>query len=351
MIRFAAASLAILTLALSAPVSAQASEDDTPEWQVCNETSFIMRAAFAGQEADGMTSWGWQRFRPGECKSIKTKPDQNRYVYAESSPAHQGGIREWKGTGPFCVGDADFLTENGVECALQNLQTRKFMEISASEPVTRLVEPDDFGSRAETAGIQRLLRDAGYAITRIDGVSGRRTSRTLTQFFRDNKIQDNTTLSSSEKIDALEKVAMKKITEVGLTVCNSSTHTIWVATGHKHRNTWKSQGWWEIAPSECPQVVTESISKKDMHVFARQVQPSEEDDSKAGQDKFLRSAPGQTQSFCISDARFSALGRENCDESGYSSADFRKVSSEEDGVSITFSDQDFGDSVLSGLRR
>lgn len=335
----------------TAPLAAaQDTADAAPEWQVCNETSFILRTAIAAREDDGLTSRGWMRFRPGECKVVSAPEGRTRYLYAESSDAHHGGIREWKGGIQLCVGNDDFVARNDMGCALQDFVTRNFMEIDAREPVTRLVEPDNYGSRAQTAGIQRLLRDAGYNISRIDGVSGRRTVRTLNEFLKDKNLQTTPAIDVTAQIDALETAAQELIGSVGLLVCNQSSHTVWVALGQKHRTTWKSEGWWRVEASSCPQILTDSLIKKDVHLFARQERtPSE--GAETPTDRILTTETATSAQFCISDARFSSLGRDNCDDNGYVAVSFRALPNDQKGVTINLTDTDFSESALAGLRR
>jgi len=58
---------------------------------------------------------------------------------------HNGGIREWAGTVPLCINPAeDFDINTNVSCSLQGLVTRRFLRIDPEEPVTKLIEPDDF---------------------------------------------------------------------------------------------------------------------------------------------------------------------------------------------------------------
>ena len=37
-------------------------------WEVCNETSYIIEAATARHEGQGVTVQGWTRLRPGACE-------------------------------------------------------------------------------------------------------------------------------------------------------------------------------------------------------------------------------------------------------------------------------------------
>jgi len=165
----------INTSAVSAQERADAATQDS-DWVVCNETSFILRLAIAQGQDKNVTVNGWTRIRPSECTTQESSADSDRYLFAESDSVHNGGLREWSGSYPICVNPREnFSVDTSVSCALQGLETRRFLRINPADPVTKLIEPDDYGKKAITAGLQRLMKDAGYKITRIDGISGRRT--------------------------------------------------------------------------------------------------------------------------------------------------------------------------------
>lgn len=343
-----AGALAAILMGLTfSPAVGSAQTEGEAKWQVCNETSFVLRVAVAYQLRGRMVSRGWLRFRPGECAPVDAPADEPRFVYAESSPAYQGGIREWKGTTPLCTQSSEFTSDPADACKLGDAQTRMFISLNPKDPVTTLAEPEDYGRRAETAGLQRLLKDNGYKVSRIDGVSGRRTTRNLSAFIKAQKLAAN--LSTVKKIDALEEAAKERLKAVGLTVCNRSSDEIWTAIGRRSHDNWESRGWWTLPVSECLQVVQEPLDGLDMHLFARQKHMSE--DGTGETDKSLRNVSANPEQFCITEARFSALGREDCSSKGYIAADFRPVLSEGGGTTVNLTDADFVEVSLTGLRR
>jgi len=159
---------AFLLLTMPAAFAQEAASDaasaPVPAWEVCNETSYILRVATAVMRDGAMTPKGWDRARPGQCLPIDTPEGSPRYVFAESSPIHQGGIREWKGDVPLCTSRSDFTADATLSCTMQNLETQSFLAVRPEEQRTTLIEPDNFGLNAETAGLQRLLcRDCARA--------------------------------------------------------------------------------------------------------------------------------------------------------------------------------------------
>ncbi|MBC6402306.1 MAG: DUF1036 domain-containing protein [Hyphomonadaceae bacterium] len=312
---------------------------DTPSnWSVCNDTSFVLRIAIASSVDGQLTPRGWLRARPGDCVDTDVPLDAQRFLYAESSRAHQGGIREWKGRVMLCVGETDFQADVTKGCPSQGLEARPYRRVSESEPVTRLVEPTSYNS-VHTAGLQRLLRDNNYGISRIDGLAGRRTSRAMTRFLNDNKLPGD--MAAAEKIDILEQSALEFVDTVGLTLCNRSSAPVWGAIGYLRKGGWLSRGWWPVASGSCVQMFRESLTDRELHVFALQEGSVAEDDPHPGVDRHLISNASQPARFCIIDARFSALGRENCADHGYEAADFRMVPDGAPGYTLDLRDTDF----------
>ena len=148
-----------------------------------------------------MQTAGWTTVQPGACVVIVTPKDSPRFLFAESLPIHRGGIREWKGTIELCATEEDFTSDATDNCQLKNMETRDYFAVKPSEVRTAFIEPSDFGDNAETAGLQRLLQDSGYKITRIDGLSGRRTLRTIASAKSDLELDKSA--SNQDLISAL----------------------------------------------------------------------------------------------------------------------------------------------------
>jgi len=320
------------------------------DWDVCNETSYIVRMASAVMREGSMTPKGWNRLRPGQCLPVAAPKNSARFIYAESTDVHQGGIREWAGNVPLCVAQDDFTADAAKSCKLQNLNTRNYLAVDPSEARTTLIEPDNFGLNAETAGLQRLLRDNGFKITRIDGLPGRRTSRTLKRFKKDAELPAN--ISNADLIEALAKTAEEKQDEIGLEVCNNTSSRVWTALATRDDGAWLSRGWWNIEQGECLRTYTKNLQGTDAHYYALQENIIEDEDGRRqGDDKRLRSVATTPAQFCVAESKFSALGREYCSESGYAVANFRPLPTDKEGVKVTLSDQDFAAPSPVGLRQ
>ncbi len=326
-------------------------EADKP-WEVCNETSFILRLATASMATGQMTVSGWTRLLPTACTSIDAPEGTPRFVYAESDSLHQGGIREWKGKANLCTDSEDFTADATLKCDVQNMSARGYLQIDPKQKRTALVEADNFGDKAINAGIQRLLRDNGYKISRIDGIMGRRTNRTLSKFLKSKDVK--TSVSDFEKIAILAEAAKEKQDAVGLTFCNEAAAQIWTSIAYRDKSGWESRGWWPVIPGDCVRPYTENLTGKDIHYFALLEQPlpaDSEPETPPLADKKLKPIGLVPSQFCVAESQFSAIEREYCSDKGYRTENFRAVVTEDIGHKIILLDSDFMSQTPSGLRR
>jgi len=332
---------------IAAPTSNPASNQTVNEWDICNETSFVLRFASAYIRSDRMQAIGWTTVQPGACIKTTTPKDSPRFLYAESLAAHRGGIREWKGQIELCAEEKDFVSDATDKCRLNNMGTRDYFAVKPTEQRTAFIEPSDFGANAETAGVQRLLQDSGYKITRVDGLSGRRTLRTITQAKSDLSLDKDAT--NQELISALIPASETARTAIGLDICNDGTSRIFGAIATQQGGNWTSLGWWPVNPGACVKPYDKSLIGTQAHVFA--LQEAKGQDGTPSPDRRLRAETVTPAQFCIAESRFSALGREKCLEQGYAIAGFRPVPTDADGQILRLTDADFVEGSGDGLRR
>ncbi len=319
----------------------------TNNWDVCNETSYVLRYASAYIRDDRMQAAGWTTVQPGACVTVVTPKDSPRFLFAESLPIHRGGVREWKGAVELCATDEDFTSDATDNCALKNLETRDYFAVKPTERQTAFIEPGDFGVNAETAGLQRLLQDAGYKITRIDGLSGRRTLRTITSAKSDLELDKSAT--NQELISALIPKAEEARNAIGLDICNDGTNRMFTAIAIQQDGNWTSRGWWAIDVGQCVKPYDRSLIGTQAHIYA--LQEAKDEAGAALPDRRLRSEVVTPAPFCIAESRFAALGRENCLEQGYAPVDFRPLPADVDVQIIRLTDADFVEGGGDGLRR
>lgn len=314
--------------------------------EVCNETSYIVYLATGMPENDTVRTEGWVRLRSGECRVVMPAPfsDKPHYAYGTSSEVHAGGRQQWGGRKAFCVdAGGNFSLIEQDECAALGLQTRYFNLIDVSPPEggqTVLSEPDNFGERAELAGIQRLLKDNGYNMRAVDGYDGRRTRNAIRKFLADHKISPKP--QNPELIDALETTARETLAQTGLTLCNKTSSHLWAAYGRHIGKDWQSRGWWRIAPAVCVPVISGILPDKEIFIYA-----GLEEDNKE------RPLTAANAEFCVLEVMFAIHDRGKCQQRGYEKRAFalyRNASGK--GLTIELESEDFAKTdVLAGLRR
>lgn len=318
--------LAVLVLAGVFAPQARAGE-------VCNETSYFVEAAKAWSGPAGLSAQGWQRIAPGACVRFAGIPaGVNQFLYARTTEAYLGGVREWVGRTPVCVDRANFQLEGATDCEAMGLDVREFRQLAPSERSRAvLVEPDNFGGRAEEAGVQRLLQALGYDVRVIDGFAGRRSRTQIAAFERDSGSSYGT--NYTRLAAALHAAALERNRQIGLTVCNNAGSAIGVAVARQRNERWQSRGWWRIEPESCMRVVAERLAAGDTFIFAQTVNGTRSEPLRRG-----------VEAFCVAPGRFTAEGRSNCVERGYTPALFRTSPVPVNGASrLTLEASDFED--------
>ena len=326
---------------------ASSEQSATNNWDVCNETSYALRFASSYIQSDRLQVLGWTSVQPGACVTLTPPKDSPRFLFAESLPIHRGGIREWKGNFELCATEGDFTSDATDNCQLKNMETRDYFAVKPSELRTAFIEPSDFGENAEVAGLQRLLQDAGYKITRIDGLSGRRTLQTIARAKSDLELDKNATHQAL--ITALIPKAEETRNTIGLDICNDGTNRMYGAIAIQQDGNWTSRGWWPVDVGVCVKPFDRSLIGTQAHIFA--LQEAQAEDGQPAPDRRLRSEVVTPAPFCIAESRFAALGREKCLEQGYAAVDFRPVASDVDVQVIRLTDADFVTGGGDGLRR
>jgi len=310
--------------------------------EICNETSYIVESAIAWRAPGGVNVQGWIKLRPGECADTPPAAEVEQYLFARTTRAYLGGVREWRGAERLCVGEGRFSIQAVDDCDALGFETRGFRRLTASERQrATLVEPADYRDRAQEAGVQRLLQAAGYDIRVIDGYEGRRTRREISAFEAD--IGREFDSNRADLIDALEEAALARNASKGLSVCNSASQAVAIAIARRLSNAeaeWESRGWWRAEPGECVRPVAEVFGDGEVYVHAR---------------KLLEGAPLEmsrgSENFCTSPSRFLAEGRADCGARGYQPARFLSAPAPGEGgqARIAFSDDDFPSPDIADL--
>jgi uncharacterized membrane protein len=321
--------VAISWLLQARPASADGQE-------FCNETSFILYSAIAFPDQSSLVSEGWTRLRPGECRTVLPAPvpPGEYFVFAQSSPAHRGGIRRWSGPSTLCVDAGDFSVSALANCENLGLESRGFHIIDGNSPKGRrsvFIETGEYGERAAQAGLQRLLSDNGLKVKSIDGYAGRRTRIAVSRFLKRQKI--NQRPSDADLIDRLEQSAKQAIKQTGLEVCNQAGGQIWSAYAKRKNNQWETRGWWSLEPGTCVQLISNRLRSRDKYYLYTGLRTPDGEIP-------LKTA---SETFCVSEVKFSIVGRHDCEARGYLEASFTKVKVAKDPMTrITVLPEDFG---------
>ena len=306
-----ALALLLCGLALTAPARAG---------EVCNETSFMVEAAKAWRTADGLAAEGWVRIAPGGCASVGPDVETEQYLYARSTPAYTGGVREWRGSLDVCVDETDFSFQGVADCDALGLETRQFRRLTEAERDRAvLVELADYRDRAEEAGLQRLLQAAGYDINIIDGYAGRRTRRQIAAFQED--AEEDFGADRGALMEALHAAALARNRNAGLRVCNEADEPLAAAVARAMGDGYEARGWWRIAPGGCAHMLSERLTAGEAFVHARLL-------TERGQ----RLLSGGAQRFCVAAGRFTTEERENCAAIGFEAVSFMPVPEPQDGA-------------------
>ena len=296
--------------------------------EVCNETSYMVEAAKAWRTPSGLAAEGWVRIAPGGCAEVGPQVETEQYLYARSTRAYTGGVREWRGSLDVCVDETDFSFDGVGDCAALGLEARQFRRLTDTERDRAvLVELADYRDRAEEAGLQRLLRAAGYDINIIDGYAGRRTRRQVAAFQQD--VEEDFGADRGALMEALHARALARNRGAGLRVCNEADAPLAAAAARAVGDGYEARGWWRIAPGACAHMLSERLTAGEAFVHARLL-------TEDGQ----RLLSGGVRRFCVAAGRFTTQERENCAAIGFEAASFIAVGAPQDGAASLVLTQD-----------
>jgi len=290
------------------------------EFELCNQTSYILRSSIAYKEKGEFNTKGWWTLYPGQCRTViqsKLKHKQY-YTYAEAAPEHKVGLNFFDGDRSFCVGEKDYEQIGQNDCEANGLRFENFVEVKAdnSEKLTTdFIETAEFDlEKARVAGIQRMLTDLGYSPGTIDGFYGKRSQRAVVKFRQDEKIKATNLISDQLLVD-LANALRRDTTKLGFNLCNTTSNVIWSAIGYlSENNDWLTRGWWKIEPGTCAKPIRKALKQKEYYIYA----------STSGLDKDIELTNGDL-SLCIADVKFDILGKDNCELRGYHAVTFEKV--------------------------
>lgn len=281
--------------------------------KLCNQTSYILYAAFGAATKTELDARGWSRIVPGDCATPipQSLAAPAYFVYAHTSPAHSGPSRAWGGNVPICARDTNFALRNKLPVrtcqgpeyykmpfAVIDRHGRASWTTSFTESLALKTLKD-----AKRAGINRLLEDLGYHVN-VPGERARDLA--LDDFHRRAKLAADA--SSGALFAALEIQAMKAAAPAGYTVCNNSEMPLWVAIALQVGKTFSTRGWWQVARGACSRLITDPLHTDRVYLLA--------------QSKGKPPLVAGPAKFCIQDSQFELSGKAACRGKGFSLAGF-----------------------------
>ncbi len=294
------------------------------KYSLCNKTSYTLSAAIGYVDAERLATRGWWRLRPGQCKVVLTeKTNPGRYfVYAEAIPGHQGDLRTWSGDKPLCVENGGFFNLRNQEvCRDTPSAQRNFFDVEVTPAAngdwqTDFAEASNFTVySAEVAGVQRLLRDVGHEVSRIDGSLGRQTRAALAAYRKSKGFSQEAKIDD-QLIDALIDEANARDEKRGFFFCNKTGAPVWSAIGAPGANeAYDSKGWWRLEPGACSKVLKGELEADHYYVYGLVEEPDGNERRLAGGDKKL----------CVNPVRFDVSNASPCEDQELEEAVFKRV--------------------------
>jgi uncharacterized membrane protein len=282
--------------------------------KLCNQTSYVLYAAVGWRDGNNVAAQGWKRVIPGDCRDLLHQPlaAVPYFLFARSSSAHAGEVRNWGGNTSLCIKDTDFAvtgTATEQSCSDENAYPESFSAIDThgmSSWTTTLTESPSIASLddARKAGIDRLLGDLGYKFRDDDG-----REAALAGFRRRVNLVSNA--SQADLLDAMETEAMKVVSPAGYSICNDTGGVVWTALGFAEGKRKLSAGWWKVGPGACAHALTQPLHVDAVFVHAE------------GHDRpALVSGP---EKFCVANITFQTTDSDNCAAHGLTEARFAKT--------------------------
>lgn len=296
------------------------------DYRLCNATSYVLQSAIGAESGNIWRSQGWARIAPGACASVLSGPVAagNYYVFARSLDAHQGATKYFSGAERFCTVPKDFIIAGRENCALRGYESNDFIRVTAragDEWTTTFGEPRGYSlEQAQVAGAQRLLRDNGLRMQKIDGYAARNTLRAVMAFQRASG-SEATGEIDGKLIAALSEGAEREQAKFGLNLCNRTRYLVWAAVGFPAGDEEMSSGWIRVEPGTCAKAIKGKLGPGSYAVYA---EAADAKGAMVKQGGRLLVWSG-SDVFCVKTTRFEIKGRDACAARGYDERRFMRV--------------------------
>jgi uncharacterized membrane protein len=311
-------------IAVAAPARADVS--------ICNRTSYRMQVAVGIERGTLVSTYGWLRIDPGECKPAQAEQADMLYLHARTPSIYGAAPLPQHGDADFCLRDGDFQFANARACPMS--QQARFSAAKPSDspsgPVVNLAEEADYDdAQARLAGIQRLLTIAGYDATPIDGVDGAKTKAALARFLRDQKLNAD----ASSQPDFFDKLAAaaQHPEGSGFSWCNQTSYPVMAALGLVEMGSIVTRGWYRVPAGQC---LRPDVSGDPMRFYS--YAEAVDANGRAVQREGAILAWGGKVMLCTRDGRFELSNQKDCAARGLNSAGFAVIELANGSAVVTF---------------
>ncbi len=314
-----------LLLGLSQPVRAAGPS----EYQLCNNTSYIVDSAIGIEFQDATATQGWFRVYPGSCRSILSNTQQGeRYFIHTRTPVIYDRMSEPAAISRMlCIRDENFLFAGAEKCPGEKGSLAPFSRILPGEgndvsTVTLTEEAGYSQDSARIAGIQRLLTLAGQDPGAIDGQSNAQTDNAIDIIRQQSNLAENA--DDATLFVTLISAALNAGGSTGLTICNETSWQILAAIGTLADTIIVSQGWFQLPANRCTKVLRTALKGDEIQIFAEAIDENGRPASVGG--NLLRWG-GETR-LCTKSIRFEISDHKECELRGLESTPFRQYTLE-----------------------
>jgi uncharacterized membrane protein len=306
---------AALVLVASAPARAALT--------LCNRTSYRMDVALGLAKQTHVSTRGWFRLDPGQCRPvIDGTPDADLvYVHARTPPIYGSAPTPKRSDAMFCVRQDNFVLADGRNCPLSEQVPFSPSRPSTSDSGSVVNLAEDAGydeSQARLAGIQRLLLIAGYDANPIDGVDGSKTQAALKAFLNDHKLPADAAAQPAF-FDTL-LAAARDPNGRGFSWCNDTPYTVMASIGIVEMGSIVTRGWYRVPAHGClrPDVTGEP---RRLYSYAEAIDRNGRTIEHSG-------APltwGGSVKLCTQSGKFEISNQKNCAGRGLNEVGFAKI--------------------------
>ncbi|MBB4314965.1 DUF1036 domain-containing protein [Roseospira marina] len=239
--------------------------------EVCNQTNVSRWVAVGYSKDDMWTSEGWWQVDPGNCALVQDGDLTQQYYYYRAEDPEEN----FEGDGyMFCGVDDAFTIVGDQDCDERGYKTLDFREVDTGQNTTTFTL---VLSPTTVPGAAPIGTPAPTSDDRSGG-------------------------------------------DTGLRICNETNVSRWLAVGYTKDDQWTSEGWWNVDPGQCANVISWALDNR--YYYYRAEDPDE-------------NFEGDGYMFCAVDDAFTIVGDTDCESRGYNEVGFREVDTGGDAPSFT----------------